>query len=529
MNELAGTRALARLAFRADRIRFFAWTLGAAVVVISTASSFESLYKTVGERVDFATSVAGNATFELLYGPAFDLSTTGGLTAWRIGGGAAVIASLMSVFMVVRHTRAEEEAGRSELLGSTVIGRYAPLAAALLVMVLANVVVVLLITVGLIGLGSSALGSFALGLAVGLTGCFFGGVGAVTAQIATTGRGASGMGGAVLGIAFLLRAAGDVGDGTLSWASPIGWGQQMRPFAGERWWPAIMLAGGAVLLCVAAQALLVRRDQGSGLLADRPGPSTASPRLGSPWGLAWRLQRGVLLAWSVGFVLMGAVVGSVAQDVQDIFEDNEQLADMIRRMGGAASLVDSYIASTLGIFGIVAAGYMIQAIVRIRVEETGVRAEPVLAGAVSRWRWAGAHIAFALFGTIVVMVCGGLATGLAHGLRIGDVGGQLPKMVEASLVQLPAVWVLGAIAFAVVGLVPRYLGIAWGIFGTVFAIGWLGSALDLPDEVLDLSPFRHTPRFPAVDLSLPPLILLTVAAIALTVLGKLTLERRDIG
>ena len=520
---------MARLAFRADRIRFFAWTLGAAIVVISTASSFESLYKTVGQRLDFATSIAGNATFELLYGPAFDLSTTGGLTAWRIGGGAGVITALMSVFMVVRHTRAEEEAGRAELLGSTVIGRYAPLASALLVMLLANVLVVLLITVGMIGLGQGALGSFALGLAVGLTGCFFGGVGAVTAQIASTGRGASGLGGAVLGITFLLRAAGDVGSGTMSWASPIGWGQQVRPFAGERWWPLILLALGAVLLCVAAQALLVRRDQGGGLLPDRPGPENASHRLGSPWGLAWRLQRGVLVAWSVGFAVMGAVVGSVAQDVQDIFEENEQLADMIRRMGGAASLVDSYLASTLEIFGIVAAGYMIQAIVRIRTEETGVRAEPVLAGAVSRWRWAGAHVLFALFGTIVVMVLGGLATGLAHGIRIGDIGGQLPKIVEASLVQLPAVWVLGGIAFAVVGLVPRFVGIAWAIFGTVFAIGWLGSALDLPDQVLDLSPFRHTPRFPAVELSLPPLILLTVAALVLAMVGKYALERRDIG
>lgn len=529
MSEFAGTRALARLALRADRIRFFAWTLGASIMVISTASSFESLYPTVGSRMTFAASIAGNTTFKLLYGPAFDLSTTGGLTAWRIGGGAAIVASVMSLTLVVRHTRAEEEAGRADLLGSTVVGRYALLTSSLLVMGLANLVVVLLIALGLIGLGQPASGSFALGLAIGSTGCFFGGVAAVTAQIATTARAASGLAGAMLGFAFALRAAGDVGNGTLSWASPIGWGQQIRPFAGERWWPAILLVAGAVALIAVAVALLVRRDQGSGLLADSPGPSVASPRLGSAWGLAWRLQRGVLLSWTIGIVGMGALVGSVAQDVQDIFEDNEQLAEMIRRFGGEGALVDSYLASTLGIFGIVVAGYMIQAVLRIRSEETDLRAEPVLAAVVSRWRWASAHIVFALMGTIVVLASGGLAMGAAHGLRIGDLGGQLPKIVEAALVQLPAVWVLGAIAFAIVGLMPRYVGIAWGVFGTVFAIGWLGSALDLPDEILDLSPFRHTPQFPAVELSLTPLVLMTLAAIGLTAAGKLALERRDIG
>jgi putative exporter of polyketide antibiotics len=44
---------------------------------------------------------------------------------------------------------------------------------------------------------------------------------------------------AVAALAYLARAAGDAGQGDLwwlSWASPIGWAQQIRPFAGERWW-----------------------------------------------------------------------------------------------------------------------------------------------------------------------------------------------------------------------------------------------------------------------------------------------------
>jgi ABC-2 type transport system permease protein len=527
VTSLTGTGALTRLALRQDRVRIPAWAVGITVFVVATAASFDQLYPTAAQRAAFAATVAGNTAFRALYGPALGLSTTGGLTAWRTAGSAALLAGLMSLLLAVRHTRAEEEAGRAELLGAAVVGRHASIAAALAVVGVANLAVVVLVAAGLVAVGQPAGGSAALGLAIGLAGCVFGALAAVCAQVASTGRAAAGAAGAALGLAFVLRAAGDVGGGTLSWLSPIGWAQRARAFAGERWAVLGLPLLASAALAAAAVALASRRDHGAGLLPARAGPA-ASPRLGGPWGLAWRLQRGVLAGWTAGFLLVGAVVGAVARDIQSVAADSEQFAEILQRMGGAAGLVDAYLAAVVSMLGLVAAGYMIQAVLRVRAEETALRAEPVLATAVSRSSWAGAHLACAAGGTVVVLAAGGLAIGLAHGLRTGEVAGQAGRLLAAGLAQVPAAWVLGGLAFAAAGLLPRLAAVAWVAFAACLAVSQLGELLDLPAWALDLSPFRHTPQLPAVGLTAGPLLLLTAAAAALALLGLAGLRRRDI-
>jgi ABC-2 type transport system permease protein len=526
MSTLAGTGSLLRLALRRDRVRNPAWALGITLFVVVTASSFDQLYKTPAERARFAASIAGNGTFKALYGP-LHAATTGGFTSWRAAGSAALLAGLMSLLMVVRHTRADEEAGRSELVGAAAVGRHAPIAAALLATAVANLMVALLIAVGLTGMGLEAGGSLALGLATAAGGLVFGALAAVFAQVASTARAASGTTGLLLGLAFVVRMVGDSGSGTLSWVSPISWAQQIRAFGGDRWWTLAVPLAATVVLVPIAFALVSRRDHGQGLLATRPGRATASAGLGSSLGLAWRLQRGTLIGWTAGFALLGAVTGAIAKDIGNVFGDNPELSDVLRRLGGTAGLVDSYLAATLGLLALVAAGYMIQAVLRIRAEETSLRAESVLATGVSRWRWAGAHLACALLGVVVIMVAGGLGMGLGHGLRIGDLGGQVPKLIEASLLQVPAAWVLGGLAFALAGLLPRLVAIAWVVFGVCFALVELGEGLELPDWVLDLSPFRHAPQFPASDPKALPLLAMLAATLLLVLAGRVGLRRRD--
>jgi len=523
---LTGTNALLRLALRRDRVMIPAWVYGVTALVLSTAYGFKTLFTTTAARLQFASGIADKATFKILYGPPFDLSTTGGLTAWRIGGVAASFAGLMSLLLTVRHTRAEEETGRAELLGATVVGRHAGLAAALLVVAIANAVLAALVTIGLAAFGLPLAGAAAMGLGVALAGCTFGALAAVCAQVATTARGAGGAAGALLGLAFILRAAGDVGDGTLSWLSPIGWAQRLRPFAGERWGVLVLPLLLTAVLVPVAVALANRRDQGAGMLPDRPGRPAASRWLGGPLGLAWRLQRGLLLGWVAGFIVFGAIFGSVAKDVANL---GNQLADLVRRFGGGGipDLVDTYVAAIMGILAVTAAVYVIQAVQRIRTEETTLRAEPVLAAATSRWRWAGAHLLCAAVGTVVVMAAAGGAAGLAYGLRIGDVSGQVPRMLEAALVQVPAAWVLGGVAFAAVGLLPRLVALGWAAFGLCFALAWIGGLLNLPHLVLDLSPFHHAPQYPLASVTAEPLLLLLAAAAALTLLGLEGLRRRD--
>ena len=529
-----GTGAMVRLALRRDRIMLPVWIASLTAAVVGTASSFSGLYPTLASRQQFASGIGANPALRALYGPGFDLTSVGGLTAWRIGGTGAVLVALMSVLVVVRHTRAEEEAGRLELLGSTVLGQRAALVAGLTVAVGADLVIAVLVGLGLTGLGLPAAGSFALGLSLAATGVLFGTVAAVTAQLTNGPRAANGMAGGVLGLSFLLRAVGDgVGPGGpltwLTWLSPIGWIEHVRPFAGERWWVFGLVVAVAALCAGVAAVLVTRRDLGAGLLPARPGPAHGSAGLAGPFALAWRLHRGALLGWSVGLAAMGSLAGSVADVVGDLVNDNPQMAQVLERLGGQGGLADTYLAATMGIVGLGASGYAVQAMLRLRAEETASRAEPVLATPVGRTRWALSHLLFAGVGTAVLLGAVGLGAGLAHGLRTGEVGTQVPRLVGAALAQLPAAWVLVGVAVALVGLAPRAVVGGWAVLAACVLVGQLGPVLRFDQWVMDLSPFTHLPRLPGGTVTIAPMVWLVAVAAVLVVAGLAGLCRRDIG
>jgi ABC-2 type transport system permease protein len=295
MSPLVGTGALVRLALRRDRFTLPPWIAAITLLCVGTASGFARRYPTPEARLTIAHSVGSNPALRALIGPPFDLGSIGGLTAWRVGGTVAVLAALMSLFTVIRHTRAEEEAGRLDLLCAGVVGRHAALTAALLVALGGNVLGAVVVVIGLLAVGLPAAGSVALGLGVASAGCVFAAVAAVAAQLTERARVARGIAGGVLGLCFVLRAVGDAGPTWLSWCSPIGWTQQLRPFAHERWWVVALALGMSVALAGAAHALVARRDVGRGLWPARPGVAEAPARLRSGFALGWRVHRGALL------------------------------------------------------------------------------------------------------------------------------------------------------------------------------------------------------------------------------------------
>jgi ABC-2 type transport system permease protein len=520
-----GWGPLLRLALRRDRIVLPAWIYGIVLTVVSTASSYDRLYPTEADRAQVAAG-AGSGALRAITGPAFDLTTVGGLTAWRIAGTGAVLAALMSLLLITRHTRAEEDAGRTELVGAAAVGRHALPAAAVLVAGIANGSIAVLSAAGLVLVGLPVAGSVALSLAIASAGLVFAAVALVTAQVASVGRAASGAAGALLGLAFLVRAIGDSGPSWLSWFSPIGWAQQVRAFAGERWWVFALPVLLAVALVAVAGALLPRRDVGAGLRAQRPGPPVG--RLGGPLALAWRLQRGTLLGWTVGYVVVGAAIGAVASDVTDLLGSGQQATDLIDRLGDGADPVRTYLSLIVGLLGLVAAAYAVQAVLRARTEETAQRAEPVLAAGAGRLRWAGAHALVAAAGSAWLLLVAGLFLGAVHALRTHDAG-QVGTLVGATLAQVPAVWVLGALAAALAGAVPRLVAAVWAALGGCLLLGQLGRLLNLPGWLLDVSPFQHSGSAPVHPPAPGPLLLLLVVAVGLVAIGAAGLRRRDIG
>lgn len=220
-----------------------------------------------------------------------------------------VLAALMSILLVVRHTRGEEPTGRAGLLRANVVGRHAALTAALAVAVITTALAGLVTTGAMIAAGGFGTGgSLLLGAAVTATGLAFAGIAAVSVQLTEYSRTATSVTGTVLGLAFVVRAAGDMahmGGTALSWLSPLGWAQQTGPFVLDRWWPLVLLIALAAVGAAAGYALSTRRDLGASMVAARPGPSRARPRLGTPAGLALRLQRASILGWAIGLAVTG--------------------------------------------------------------------------------------------------------------------------------------------------------------------------------------------------------------------------------
>lgn len=525
---LAGTGLLTRLGFRRDRVMLPSWLYFFTALAVGTAYSSRATYGSLAERLAFSETINKNPGMLALYGPVQDPHSVGSVSVWKVGGIAAVLVGVMSVIVTVRHTRADEESGRLELVRAGVVGRYAALTAALATALTVNLALLVLVSAGLIALGLPATGSIAFGLgwfAIGLMGM---GVAAVTAQLTTTSRTANGLALGVLGGAYLVRAVGDAGAPWLVWVSPLGWVARLRPYAGERWWVLGPVAVFSAACLVAAYVLIGRRDVGAGLLPVRPGPAEADAGLRGPLALAWRLQRGPLLGWATGFVVYGAAIGSVVDSVGNVFGGRSG-RDVLAELGGRGGLEDAFLTATMSVMALLASAYAVQAVLRLRSEETGGLAEPILATRIGRVRWAASHLAFAVFGPVLLLVLDGAVVGLIHGLRAHDLGGRFPRVLWSALVQVPAVWVVAALTVVLFGLAPRIVVASWGLLAAFLLLGQLGPLLRLRQWMMDLSPFTHVPKLPGAAMRTTPVLWLVVVAAALTAVGLAALRRRDVG
>ncbi|WBB53312.1 anibiotic ABC transporter [Verrucosispora sp. WMMD573] len=538
MSAFSGTGRLTRLALRRDRVRLAIWTLGSPLIGYALAESVASIYPDEQNRIGYAEVANTSVVARAFNGPVAS-TDLGAVVVTETYLTLAVLAALLSTFAVVRHTRQNEETGRAELLGAAAVGRYALLTAALVVVVGANVLAGVLLALAFVGAGLPAAGSVAAAAAIVGVGLAFTGVAGVTAQLSVTSRGANALASATVGVAFLLRATGDVlgqpaADGVRldsawpTWLSPLGWGTQIRAFDDERWWvlalPVALLVAGVA----GAYALAERRDLGAGLLAARRGPARATAGLLSPAGLTWRLHRGALTGWAVAVAVLGLAMGLAGNEVDDMIADNPAAAEAIAQLGGGAALVDAFLAAMLGLFALTIGAYVVQALLRVRGDESDGILEPLLATAVSRYRWLGTQVAGAVLGALALMLLAGATTGLGYGLAVGDPVGWTVELTGAALLWLPALLVVAGVVTALFGALPRWsVASSWAVLIVFLLLGQLGAALDLPQAALNLSPYTHVPSVPAVDVTVLPLVVLTAVAAALLTLGLTTFRRRD--
>ncbi|MGO9031729.1 ABC transporter permease [Mycobacterium sp.] len=522
----AGTVGMLRLYLRRDRVVLPLWVLLLSLPLATVyVGSIEKVYPDQAARAGFAASIMASPAQRALYGQIYN-DSLGATGIWKAGMFHLLIAVAV-ILTVIRHTRADEETGRAELIDSTAVGRYASLTAALLLSFGASVITGAVGAAGLLTTSVPPSGSLAFGAALACSGLVFTAVAAVAAQLSSSARFARGAAFAVLATAFTLRAVGDAGSGTLSWLSPLGWSLQVRPYAGDRWWVLLLHLATTMLLTALAYRLLAGRDVGAGLIAERPGPATASPMLRGALGLAWRLDRGALLLWTVGLCLYGLLIGSVVHGIGDELGGGTA-QDIVEHMGGTGALEQAFVAVAFCMLGMMAAAIAISLTLRPHQEEAGQLAETVLGGAVGRSRWLAGHLAIALIGSAVAMLIAGAAAGLTYGVAAHDIGGKLSMVVATAAVQLPAVWLSAAVTVALFGLAPRFSPVAWGVLVGFVALYLIGSLSGFPQWLLDLEPFAHIPRVTGGAFTPVPLLWLLVIDAALIALGMAAFRRRDV-
>jgi ABC-2 type transport system permease protein len=525
-SSFSGTLAMLRLYLRRDRVSMPLWVLLLSVPLATVyVGSIAKIYPSASARAGFQASIMASPAQRALYGQIYN-DSLGAVGIWKAGMFHTLIAVAV-ILTVIRHTRADEENGRTELVDSTAVGRYAALSAALLLSFGASIATGAIGAAGLLSTDVPAAGSLAFGAALACSGLVFTAVAAVTAQLSPSARFARGAAFAVLGAAFTLRAVGDAGDGRLSWLSPLGWSLQVKPYAGDRWWVLLLSLVTAAALTALAYRLLAGRDVGAGLIAERPGPATGAPALGNVFGLAWRLDRAALLLWTVGLCLYGLLIGSVVHGIGDELGDSGGARDIVARMGGTNALEEAFIAVAFSMMGMVAAAFAVSLTLRLHQEESSQRAEAVLAGAVSRTRWLASHLVIALAGSALAILASGITAGVVYGVAVGDVGDKMPTVVASAAVQLPAVWLLSAVTVCVFGIAPRLTPVAWGVLIGFVSLYLIGSLAGFSQWLLDAEPFAHIPRIGA-DFTVVPLLWLTAIDIGLMMLGAMAFRHRDL-
>lgn len=539
MKALAGTWRLFLLSLRLDRIKLPVWILANVVLVALTIPQLSAAYGSEAQRVLYASATAPSAVTRL-FGGALTGPSFGEIVIVETYVLVVLMSALMSIFLVIRHTRQNEETNRSEMIGAMVVGRQAQLTATLLLAFLANLVTGLLLYAILINNDLPQAGSIAYSASVGLVGMFFACVAAVTSQLYENTRAASGMAGLIFGIMFVVRGLGDafgklnpdglgVQTNILSWFSPVAWPTNIRPYAGEVWWTLGLFALTIPLLIVSSFVLLDKRDVGAGIFATKLGRLYAKKSLLRPFGLTIRLNRTAFTAWFFSFIAMGVVIGAVAEEFKELIAGNEEMQKILASMGGGVDPVNIMFSAVFTIGGIAAAAYGLQLLTRMRSEESSGRLELVFSTQKSRPAWLGVNVFFAVITSALLLIAMGAAAGAAYGTITGDVLNQVWTLGTSILVHLPAVCVILGLSLVIFGLLPRlFVAISWAILAVCLLTFQLGAILELPQWAMNLSPFTHTPPAPTADIAFEPLLIQSAIALCLLLAGFILFRRRDL-
>ncbi|MEV0081478.1 ABC transporter permease [Saccharopolyspora sp. NPDC050642] len=530
MSSLAGTSRLVRLALRRERNIAPWWVLLLITMSLIMVAYINRNMGTPELKATYTAMINQNAFFRALGGGTVE-PDLGVLSSWRSGGFLYVMNGLAALMAVVRYTRADEDAGRAELLRAGAVSRYAALTAALAVAGGVSLAGGALTAVALIATGLDPVGSIAYGAGITAAGWVFGGVAAVAAQLAQNARTARAFALSALGAAYVLRYAGDAsGQYWMTYVSPIGWSHLVAPYRDERWWLIAVSIATAAALSAIAYRLVDRRDLGAGLIPERTGPASA-PRLRGPISLSWRLNRGLLVKWAVGLAVFAAAAGALSTLAHQLL-NAPGAARLLENFGGrVGSELHYFLWPIILIFAHVIALYPVLMVQRLRAEESSGRAEAAQATPMTRLRWAAGHLLVTGLGTAALLAVTGLVFGVFFALLVGDFATDVPRILLQAMGTVPAAWLVGAVCAFAYGLLPKASGaICWAVWVATAALGQIAGPLYGVWGGTPFEPFHYIPNTIAGNPFDPgPALVMIALSAALLGGGLLALRRRDFG
>jgi ABC-2 type transport system permease protein len=353
---------------------------------------------------------------------------------------------------------------------------------------------------------------------------------AAVCQFTRSRRRAVGVVGSVLGACYLVRALGDgsPGRGWLTWCTPLGWVERLRPFG-----PAHPIAPILALVAWIGVGVGVaaryrgHRDSGDSVLT--AGTGRRSRRAVRSVGrLDLLLHRGSFFGWTIGTALTGLLFGFIAADIAKFVAENPSVGDRTRSITGRSlASVRGFLGLSFAVIAVVGALFAGAQLLAARRQEESTALDNLLTSGAPRGRWLAVRLLDAAAALCLMALVAGVAAWA--GVRLSGQRLAVVDSVRGALNTLPVSMLFLGMAALTYGRTPRMLPAE--VYGTVtlgYALLMVAAFSKAPRWLIDLSPFSHLAPVPAAHFNATSAIVLLALGCAGVAGGAWCFERRDI-
>lgn len=523
-----GTKELLNLYLRRDRFRIFIWILLPLFMLIFHTITMISI-STGKDIVSFLNEFNEDALISAIHGPIMSLNLVGA-TLWRAASPITLFLGIGVILTVIRHTRTDEETGRTEFMRSFSVGRYANLTAVMLLVILSTLLSSLLMTIPMKVIGSDVKGVLVFGATLFFSGVFYGGVGLLACQLKGSSSGARNIGIVFLGLGLLINILNNMGGGDtfIKLLSPIAWTRITTPFSGGNILGVVYCFVISVIPVLLSFTLSIKRDIGGAIFMDQIGPAEAIPSFNNPIALAWKTHKGMFTGWLVAIILVIGAFASVSSGMSGTISSAfAEIAGDDWMKGMNMDLL--FLSIMIYIISIFVGIYSVLAMNNLKKEEIDGRNEFLLDKKIKRKKHMFSFVSVAFFGSAVLLIAMGLTGGIVYSVVTHKFGSEFWQIFIMGISKIPAVWILIGLFSILYGFLPKATDICWAIWGffSLLEVAWEGGIIDW--SLMQLSPFASSHYTIHVDnLSIPLLIGILAISVILMFMGLVGYQRRDI-